>query len=842
MSGVWITNAGSLGTFANGSFFDLQLEATDSNSGVLTYSLIAGALPSGLTINSGGYLSGNPVTDTTDIDTEKFTTKEFTIRITTTDNIVTDRTFSISISNASTPSINPAGSNIGTYIAGEYANILLTASESLVSSDITFTLKSGDLPPGVTLYSNGALQGYILPISNNQTANVTGFDKSKFDQFLLDFSGVSTSRNYQFQIQATDGLNIDIENYTIFVYDRAALTADSDIITADNAANVITADDTTLYSPILYTNTGIISSINVEDIYAYQFNAIDLDSDDLSFTLTSGTLPPGLVLSTNTGYITGLVDVANITSTDYSFNIQAYKTDNSSYVSEDKNYTIRVLGQLDDTITWITSANLGTIYAGEVSKIKLNAVPASNQTINYKLAANSLGTLPPGLQLMSDGLIVGRPSFFNTNYIYANLTSQFTVIPYNQNLEYTEDSRTFTLKVIKRTTDPYENLYFKLMSSTDQRGIYENIINNDNIASNDDLYRPGDLWFGRNNTGQVLFLSGLEVMSATSYVDAMSLNHYWKTILFGDIKTARATDSNLNVIYEVVYIELLDSDVNSAGEGPPLEFTWPTNQANISTVYPNSFHNMTDRLEVNVGYEDKGVLPAWMTSRQEDGRVLGFTRALVLFYTKPGSSKKVAFRLKQYVEEFNKVNFTIDRYEWDRSLNENPYVAATGKISGNTSSNLIIGQSGNINGTGTISGTTGNNFVTGTGTIFAQELQRDKPIYVANVLIGSVDRIYSNTNVKLKSSLTSTITNQTYVTTAVSTKFDTEIKLGDTLVYNDTVIGTVKKITSATNLTLYSDSTLTFSNVNFQHIQQDLYTTPGKATLFLKFPKTNILS
>ena len=45
----------------------------------------------------------------------------------------------------------------------------------------------------------------------------------------------------------------------------------------------------------------------------------------------------------------------------------------------------------------------------------------------------------------------------------------------------------------------------------------------------------------------------------------------------------------------------------------------------VTTVYPNSLINMRDRVVDTVGQEST-VLPQWMTTKQTDGRVLGFTK------------------------------------------------------------------------------------------------------------------------------------------------------------------------------------------------------------------------
>jgi hypothetical protein len=62
------------------------------------------------------------------------------------------------------------------------------------------------------------------------------------------------------------------------------------------------------------------------------------------------------------------------------------------------------------------------------------------------------------------------------------------------------------------------------------------------------------------------------------------------------------------------------------------------------------------------------VLPTWMTSKQANGRVLGFTPAWVIAYLRPGQGDRVAYYIRtRYGEELNRIDFKADRYELDRS-------------------------------------------------------------------------------------------------------------------------------------------------------------------------------
>lgn len=933
MAAIWLTKGGDLGFIPDKEYFELQLDAYDTEANPLKYSVIAGTLPTGLLMTSAGMIKGIPIITPTITNLNRVSTSKFTVRLTTQSGKVTDRTFSLTVAGLTAPVITPTSSSLGTYITGNFLDIQLNSTKPNSNLPVIFEVISGSLPPGITLSVDGKLSGYLEPIPNDQTVSLVGFDVTAFDMFLLDFQGTNTSKNFQFSVQASDGINLDLENYTIFVQSRSTLTADNDLLTADNSSTV-TADNSNLSTPILLTDTGNLARIKPNDKFAYQLEAKDFDNDDVSFVVASGSLPSGITLIANTGWITGETTTSNIYDSDYSFNVQVYKTSDSEFISNTKTYEITVTGQISSSVNWITNSDLGIIYAGEVSELYVQALSNDNRKYNYKLAQSSVGGLPPGLELTINGLISGRPSFNgfsldrNTTYFDEGDTTldfiyEFTVIPYDINgVEF--DSRTFTLKVVKRTVDPYQNLYIQILPNKEQRNYYDDIVNNTDIIPQEYLYRPTDLWFGRNTLRRSLFLYGLKPKDIASYISAMTLNHYWKTLRFGNLRTAIATDDSLNVKYEVVYIEILDSAVNDQGAGPNLSVTWPENDQGITTVYPNSFPNMNKRLIDNIGYEDQGVLPGWMTSRQSNGRVLGFTRALVLCYTLPGKSSEVLFRVNDKIDTFQLIDFTIDRYEWDNYLSEyyltapetgtgtisanttsnivlgsgtdfvseidigktlyvsnvaignvgsiisatnltlttnsvsnvtnqefkystnnftrNNFVNGTGTISANINSNVVVGLSGNVVCTGLITGNSGNTYITGTNTEFGSEITVGKNLIVANTAIGVVNRIFSNVSLRLQDPLVSSISNTVFSTQAVGTQFNVETRIGDTIIVNNSIIGTVKTINSNISLTLEANASANLANVAFQHLAADRYGGPSVGEEYLKFPQVTILA
>jgi len=173
----------------------------------------------------------------------------------------------------------------------------------------------------------------------------------------------------------------------------------------------------------------------------------------------------------------------------------------------------------------------------------------------------------------------------------------------------------------------------------------------------------------------------LTAATLDDYVTALQLNHYWKNLTLGEIKTARAIDADGNILYEVVYSEVVDDLINSQGQsvGKSVTLPYPTmvNGQEITTVYPNSLINMRNQVIDTVG-QLSPILPLWMTSKQVDNNVLGFTPAWVIAYVVPGAGGKVAYEIQEKLNfSLNIIDYKADRYELDRSQTHN-WNSATG--------------------------------------------------------------------------------------------------------------------------------------------------------------------
>jgi hypothetical protein len=428
---------------------------------------------------------------------------------------------------------------------------------------------------------------------------------------------------------------------------------------------------------------------------------------------------PGVILDSQTGWVYGKLSPQSTSYQTYSFGIIVSKIrDGITYSSRPVFFNLPVLGDVNNVINWITPSDLGSIDNGSISEISLEAKSIEGKPLVYSLVdvAGTPIRLPQGLELISTrqnnhylGLLSGRVTFeafsvddyattFDGDKMTIDKVYKFTVQASTTDATYNEDGslntppsaysiQEFTLRLNIIDREPYDNLYLQALPAWDQRQIFNSVINNKEIFVPELIYRPEDPWFGVTDKIEMLFLSGLQADDINTYVNAMMENHFTKTYSFGDISTAAVLDSNYNVKYEVVYInvndpgELSTVDSSVGRQGPPLEINLTNTIANPyidadghehKIVYPNSSENMIKELTQNVGYYDQSSLPPWMTSNQPDptnpnkfNTPLGFTRAVVLAYTIPGASKLIAYRLRNSGINFNNIDFTVDRYLLD---------------------------------------------------------------------------------------------------------------------------------------------------------------------------------
>ena len=482
---VWKTPAGSLGTIAEGDFYQIAVEAEAAGRDVF-FRVIAGQLPEGVQLNTNGVVSGIPkaVARVQGIPQEvaEDVTSRFAIRAYTVDtgtgtvDRLADRTFTLTVTGQDVPDfVTPAGI-VGAYYDGSEVDVQIQFTDSDPGDRIAVSVISGELPPGLTLSSTGHITGIITPATGIPGTAEPGYDRTAYDQFTFDFATRSASRNYQFTVEITDGKDANIRTFEIYVYSQDSMTADNTEETADST--FITADVSTTRTPILLTPPGSLGRVRADNYFATRFRAIDFDNDPIEFVLTVGagvgfdeggydadntlfdsgsfSLPPGLSLDTVTGYLYGYIPDQGATEATYRFGIRVRKRQptaanwsasvawqfgdivsfsgiiytalqnvpvgieltNREYwqvipevISPYYYFTLTITGNVETDVLWLTDSDLGTIDNGAISTLEVAAVNTGGRDLQYRLASGEFNRLPQGLTLQPSGHVTGRVSF-----------------------------------------------------------------------------------------------------------------------------------------------------------------------------------------------------------------------------------------------------------------------------------------------------------------------------------------------------------------------------------------------------------------------------------------------
>ena len=169
---TWVTPAGATGTFPSQVAMTFTFEATESlPATAITYSVLSGALPSGLTLNSTtGVLSGTPSIVGSD------TSYNFALRATDDyigdEQQIADRTFSMIISGVAIPTFTTPTGTILTTNDTIWRELQIEYNNPVTANPVLIRKVQGSLPPGLELNSKGLLRGYPEPpiISINYSA------------------------------------------------------------------------------------------------------------------------------------------------------------------------------------------------------------------------------------------------------------------------------------------------------------------------------------------------------------------------------------------------------------------------------------------------------------------------------------------------------------------------------------------------------------------------------------------------------------------------------------------------------------------------------------------------
>ena len=295
-----------------------------------TYSINGGSLPLGLSLNpSTGAITGTPTTGGT---------YNYTAQVADSNgDIVTNSNCSITVAPALTLACASSSAEVGV----PYSSALVTTG-GLPS--YTYSISNGSLPPGLSL--------------NTTTGTITGTP--------------TTSGTYNYTAKVVDSIGATATNTSCSITVAPALAL---------ACASSTAEVGVPYSSALVASGGVPS-------YTY--------------SISSGSLPPGLSLNTSTGAITG----TPTTSGTYNYTAKIVDSGGGSVTNSSCSITVAPALALACASS---GAEVGVPYS--------SALVASGGVPSYTYSISG-GSLPPGLSLnTSTGAISGTPTTSGTyNY------------------------------------------------------------------------------------------------------------------------------------------------------------------------------------------------------------------------------------------------------------------------------------------------------------------------------------------------------------------------------------------------------------------------------------------
>jgi hypothetical protein len=601
-----------------------------------------------------------------------------------------------------------------------------------------------------------------------------GFDTFFYDNVTYDFNDPSRaprrlSRIYTFAVAVTDGLNTVARIFKIYVVTEEFLKADNVIVQIDT--NLFTADASAFRVPVWITpsNLGRYRANNYVTIFLDVYNPPSLSGTTLYFLQEKNTdgsdseFPPGMFLDQFSGDIAGVVPYQRRITKRYNFTLLAvnfpaelgtrrYKirgnwqsgvnyeandaviyTNKTIFIarkphrnrpptdqefweqanaSSEKTFSVDIIGEIDSGIEWISNSFIGEVKPNQASTLKVEARSLLfGGSVVYEFES---GQLPPGLEFVSSGLIIGKVKQFgdssgpgllrffeeDTNNINNFQNRNFEVLfdgggttfdrQFNITVKARDSanfsilSKSFQINVVSGNVKTFSNIYIIALQSKEKRLNWFNFITDVSIFQPNDIYRYGDTSFGIQTDLKIIVYAGIESTNAVTYIQAMSRNHYRKRILFGDLKIAKAKDPvTQETIYEVIYVDVIDeleregtsisetielpdginSRVLTSYDAIKVDSDIPfVSDRDHQRVFPNSIKNMRKRIR-GVGDRDREYLPLWMRSIQDQGNSeLGYTKALILCYAKPGRGEFILSRIRARAFNFKAIDFEADRY------------------------------------------------------------------------------------------------------------------------------------------------------------------------------------
>ena len=603
----WVIDGGEIS-------FQMQASDSDTRAGQsLVYEIVQGSLPPGVTMSTSGLISG--IVELT--EDQRFGERGGYDGRGTDDQFdgIYDRTVtskSISVNFDFVVRVSD-----GTSFVDQNNSIFVYSADywRVSNTDITIDLTEIDGSPLTMDLS-----------ANRRPVFRTGSDLGTFrhDNAVVikievaDFDPLQDDLEYSIQSGALPtGLSIDINSGEIYgvLPRQSAIEVDHNFTIRANrvvspGVNVFTDKAFTMKVigevdiGIAFTTSSTIGTLtaDIPSILSIEAEAEGTDRV-LSYSLTSGSLPTGITLSSQ-GNLIGTIDPSDFTDSTRTFTFTVTVSDQYQSAATSKEFTLNI----DIPYTQIEYGNmLG------------HATSLIDQNIFYNIAQDPNINSPEYIYRPEDGNfgMKLKPEML----MMSGLEAQ-TLTTFQQQMEQNHSPKKLYFGDIKTavakegTSAKYEVVYLE---------VKDHMVNSDDEAISSSITL-------RDAVVKPLLGPRASTMNATAdYVD-------YEVTTDGGLSFSTSGS-------KVRYANQLSADLGF-----------------IETLYPNAVANMRSRMK-SLGHKEWDYLPLWMkTTQAGDLAPLGFVLAVPICYCKPGQSALVKKRIEDKSLEFKNISFIVDRY------------------------------------------------------------------------------------------------------------------------------------------------------------------------------------
>jgi Putative Ig domain len=513
--------------------------------------------------------------------------------------------FIVSVSDGQT--IHPTSQSFQIYVVS--ADYFRADSESLVSNANLFTADVSYVQAPVWLTSTNLgthrANNYLTVVLEVFDVNSVYFQIDSISNLPPGMSFDTITGDIYGRVPAQPAIT---KTYTFTV--TAIRYGDPDTTELNQSARTFTIKIIGEVDSVITWNTpAILGNIDAGYQSYFYINAVStIPNAIVSYTITSGKLPPGLTLSYD-GEITGKVSqFSNRISFDnhttvFDINASTYR------ITFDTNETY-----FDENLTSFNAATSSTTF--------------NNSTIKYGI--------------ITFDLTLDSKTTFDNGATTIDHVYNFTVEA-NDQYYYSATSRTFTITVNIPNSIEYSDVHVRPYMDITHRATWSKFINDPSIFTPSSIYRAYDPAFGMQTNLEMLIYAGIETKELQAYnrlllekIKRFHFEHVYKaTAYLPGTKTA---------VYEVLYVKMID---------PQLE---DTNYA---------IDNITQwRSQISeVGSSRWNYLPLWMRSVQPLARAeLGFILSVPLCFCKVGTADNILLNIKHSNFDFKLLDYTVDRF------------------------------------------------------------------------------------------------------------------------------------------------------------------------------------